>query len=93
MRAADDAVDGVSLTVAEIVRDRLSVALIPSTLAGTTLASLSAGDRVNCRSSTSTICVPGCDVARQGGGQILLGWSGLSSRKPRFPLGWITKNR
>jgi 3,4-dihydroxy 2-butanone 4-phosphate synthase/3,4-dihydroxy 2-butanone 4-phosphate synthase/GTP cyclohydrolase II len=41
------AVDGVSLTIAEIVRDRFSVALIPSTLAGTTLVHLEAGDRVN----------------------------------------------
>ncbi len=41
------AVDGVSLTIAEIVRDRLSVALIPSTLEGTTLSSLAVGDRVN----------------------------------------------
>jgi len=41
------AVDGVSLTIAEVVRDRFSVALIPSTLEGTTLDSLTAGDRVN----------------------------------------------
>ena len=41
------AVDGVSLTVAEVVRDRFSVALIPATLAETTLAGLAEGDRVN----------------------------------------------
>lgn len=41
------AVDGVSLTVAEVSRDRFSVVLIPSTLRATTLADLSAGDRVN----------------------------------------------
>jgi 3,4-dihydroxy 2-butanone 4-phosphate synthase len=41
------AVDGVSLTVAEVVRDRFSVALIPATLTDTTLASLTEGDRVN----------------------------------------------
>jgi riboflavin synthase alpha subunit len=41
------AVDGVSLTIAEIVRDRFSVALVPSTLAATTLGGLSVGDRVN----------------------------------------------
>lgn len=41
------AVDGVSLTVAEIVRDRFSVALIPATLETTTLATLQAGERVN----------------------------------------------
>ncbi|MGP3957044.1 riboflavin synthase [Nonomuraea sp. 3N208] len=41
------AVDGVSLTVAEVSRDRFSVALIPATLQATALAELSAGDRVN----------------------------------------------
>jgi 3,4-dihydroxy 2-butanone 4-phosphate synthase len=41
------AVDGVSLTVAEIVRDRFSVALIPTTLAETTLGDLEDGRRVN----------------------------------------------
>jgi 3,4-dihydroxy 2-butanone 4-phosphate synthase len=41
------AVDGVSLTIAEVVRDRFSVALVPSTLADTTLSSLVEGDRVN----------------------------------------------
>ncbi|MGP3919294.1 riboflavin synthase [Nonomuraea sp. 10N515B] len=44
------AVDGVSLTVAEVSRDRFSVALIPMTLEATTLAELSAGDRVNLES-------------------------------------------
>lgn len=39
--------DGVSVTVAEMVRDRFSVALIPITLAETTLAGLRPGDRVN----------------------------------------------
>jgi 3,4-dihydroxy 2-butanone 4-phosphate synthase/3,4-dihydroxy 2-butanone 4-phosphate synthase/GTP cyclohydrolase II len=37
----------VSVTVAEIVRDRFSVALIPITLCETTLGDLRAGDRVN----------------------------------------------
>lgn len=41
------AVDGVSLTVAEIGRDRFSAALIPTTLAETTLADLEVGQRVN----------------------------------------------
>jgi 3,4-dihydroxy 2-butanone 4-phosphate synthase len=41
------AVDGVSLTIAEVVRDRFSVALVPSTLEATTLGSLEAGRRVN----------------------------------------------
>ncbi|MFD1936576.1 MULTISPECIES: riboflavin synthase [Nonomuraea] len=41
------AVDGVSLTVAEVSRDRFSVMLIPATLKATALSRLSAGDRVN----------------------------------------------
>jgi len=41
------AVDGVSLTLVDVSRDRFSVALIPTTLAETTLEALSAGDRVN----------------------------------------------
>jgi len=40
-------IDGVSLTVAEVHRDRFSVALVPVTLAATTLGALSVGDRVN----------------------------------------------
>jgi 3,4-dihydroxy 2-butanone 4-phosphate synthase/3,4-dihydroxy 2-butanone 4-phosphate synthase/GTP cyclohydrolase II len=44
------AVDGVSLTVAEVVRDRFSVALIPITLQETTLASRAVGDAVNLES-------------------------------------------
>ncbi|KAA9166380.1 3,4-dihydroxy-2-butanone 4-phosphate synthase [Amycolatopsis acidicola] len=41
------AVDGVSVTVAEVLRDRFSVVLLPSTAADTTLGALGAGDRVN----------------------------------------------
>src|SRR5262249_20274179 len=41
------ALDGVSITVAEVVRDRFSVALIPITLRETTLADLRPTDRVN----------------------------------------------
>jgi 3,4-dihydroxy 2-butanone 4-phosphate synthase len=44
------AVDGVSLTVADVLTDRFSVALIPITLAETTLSSLNAGQRVNLES-------------------------------------------
>jgi 3,4-dihydroxy 2-butanone 4-phosphate synthase/3,4-dihydroxy 2-butanone 4-phosphate synthase/GTP cyclohydrolase II len=40
-------VDGVSLTVAEVQRDRFAIALVPVTLAATTLGALSVGDRVN----------------------------------------------
>jgi len=43
-------VDGVSLTIAEVSRDRFSVALIPSTLEQTTLADLDIGSRVNLES-------------------------------------------
>lgn len=41
------ALDGVSVTVAEVVRDRFSVALIPITLRETTLGALHPEDRVN----------------------------------------------
>jgi riboflavin synthase len=41
------AVDGVSLTIAELDETGFAVALIPHTLAATTLGTLAAGDRVN----------------------------------------------
>ncbi|MEX2114165.1 MAG: riboflavin synthase [Pirellulales bacterium] len=41
------AVDGISLTLVEVQRDRFSVALIPHTLEVTTLGSRVAGDSVN----------------------------------------------
>ena len=41
------AVDGVSLTLVNVEKDRFSVALIPHTLAMTTLGSRQVGDRVN----------------------------------------------
>ena len=44
------AVDGVSLTVAEVLADRFSVALIPVTLASTTLAELRLEQRVSLES-------------------------------------------
>jgi len=44
------AVDGVSLTVAELLADRFSVALTPTTLRETTLADLRPEDRVNLES-------------------------------------------
>ena len=40
-------VDGVSLTVADVQRDRFAVALVPVTVASTTLGALAEGDRVN----------------------------------------------
>ena len=41
------AVDGVSLTVVDVRDDRFSVALVPHTLANTTLGSLAIGGTVN----------------------------------------------
>ena len=41
------AVDGVSLTLVDVERDRFSVALIPHTLSVTTLGKLRVGDEVN----------------------------------------------
>ncbi len=41
------AVDGVSLTIVDSERERFSVALIPYTLAVTTLGPLAIGDKVN----------------------------------------------
>jgi riboflavin synthase len=41
------AVDGVSLTIAESGRNDFTVALIPTTLAWTTLGALAVGDQVN----------------------------------------------
>ncbi len=41
------AIDGVSLTLVDVAAGRFSVALIPTTLAETTLGSLGAGDAVN----------------------------------------------
>jgi riboflavin synthase len=41
------AVDGVSLTIAALHEDTFEVALVPHTLAATTLGSLEPGDRVN----------------------------------------------
>jgi riboflavin synthase len=40
-------VDGVSLTLVEVMSDRFSVALIPHTLSATTLGALQVGDEVN----------------------------------------------
>jgi riboflavin synthase len=40
-------VDGVSLTVASLAKDGLSIALVPHTLTMTTLGALKKGDRVN----------------------------------------------
>jgi riboflavin synthase alpha subunit len=73
------AVDGVSLAVAELVRDRFSVVLIPATLERTTLGRLAAGDRVNLESdlvarlAAARPAAASVDVARAVGS---LGWAG-----------------
>jgi 3,4-dihydroxy 2-butanone 4-phosphate synthase/3,4-dihydroxy 2-butanone 4-phosphate synthase/GTP cyclohydrolase II len=78
------AVDGVSLAVAEVARDRFSVVLIPATLEQTTLGSLAAGDRVNLESDLVARLAAagplpgGANVARAVSS---LGWAGhLSGR-------------
>lgn len=48
------AVDGVSLTIADVDRDAFTVALIPTTLELTTLAELKATERVNIESDIIT---------------------------------------
>jgi 3,4-dihydroxy 2-butanone 4-phosphate synthase/3,4-dihydroxy 2-butanone 4-phosphate synthase/GTP cyclohydrolase II len=76
------AVDGVSVTVAEVTRDRFSVVLIPATLEQTTLGHLAAGDRVNLESdllgrlAAGRPETAGADVARAVSS---LGWAGRVS--------------
>lgn len=73
------AVDGVSLAVAEVVRDRFSVVLIPATMEQTTLGSVAAGNRVNLESdlvarlATASPAAASADVARAVSS---LGWAG-----------------
>ena len=74
------AVDGASLTVAEVLRDRFSVVLIPATLRQTTLEGLAPGDRVNLESDL---------VARLASGRGLecRGWQGHRvARLGRIPV-------
>lgn len=76
------AVDGVSLTVAEVLRDRFSVVLIPATLQQTTLDALQPGDRVNLESdlvarlASAGSPASGDEIARAVGA---LGWAGRLS--------------
>jgi len=60
------AIDGVSITVAEVLKDRFSVVLVPNTLAKTTLGALAEGDRVNLESDLLV------RMARDGHGPELL---------------------
>jgi 3,4-dihydroxy 2-butanone 4-phosphate synthase len=57
------AVDGVSMTVADVLKDRFSIVVLPVTRAATTLAHLSAGGRVNLELDLVTRL-----VARRGSG-------------------------
>lgn len=75
------ALDGASLTLAEVLRDRFSVVLIPATLRQTTLDTLALGDRVNLESDLVTRLIgigsaAAADVARAIGS---LGWAGSIS--------------
>ncbi|GAA0586339.1 riboflavin synthase [Kribbella sandramycini] len=73
------ALNGVSLTVAEVLKDRFSVVLVPHTLQRTNLGDLVAGDRVNLETDLLT------RMARDGHGPDLLKaiarlpWSGQLS--------------
>ena len=60
------AIDGVSITVAELLKDRFSVVLVPNTVQKTKLGTLSAGDRVNLESDLLV------RMAREGQGPQLL---------------------
>ncbi len=60
------ALNGVSLTVAEVLKDRFSVVLVPNTLRRTTLGALAVGDRINLESDLLT------RMARLGHGPELL---------------------
>ncbi len=55
------AVDGVSLTVAEKLKDRFSIALVPATLARTTLGAVEVGRRVNLEADALAKLVAGAD--------------------------------
>jgi 3,4-dihydroxy 2-butanone 4-phosphate synthase len=78
-------VDGVSLAVAEVAKDRFSVVLIPATLEQTTLGALAVGDRVNLESdlvgrlAAARPAAAGADVARAVSS---LGWAGHVSGRP-----------
>jgi riboflavin synthase len=71
------AVDGVSLTVAELTDSGFAVSLIPTTLAQTTLGGVAVGDRVNVEVDVVAKYVEKLLVARGGG----------NGRDGRDPLG------
>ena len=59
-------IDGVSITIAEVLKDRFSVVLVPNTLQKTKLGSVVAGDRVNLETDLLV------RMAREGQGPSLL---------------------
>jgi 3,4-dihydroxy 2-butanone 4-phosphate synthase len=76
------AVDGVSLTVAEVTRDRFSVVLIPVTLEHSTLAGLETGQRVNLESDVVARLAsagPGDRTSELARTVASLGWAGQVS--------------
>jgi 3,4-dihydroxy 2-butanone 4-phosphate synthase/3,4-dihydroxy 2-butanone 4-phosphate synthase/GTP cyclohydrolase II len=79
------AVDGASLTVAEVLRDRFSVVLIPATLQQTTLDALAPGDRVNLESDlVARLTSAGSSTAAGDVSRAVssLGWAGrLAGRR------------
>jgi riboflavin synthase len=62
------AIDGVSLTLVEAAGRRFSVALIPTTLAATTLGTMKVGDRANLETDVLGKYVRKFLAAGQGGG-------------------------
>ena len=71
--------DGASLTVAEVLRDRFSVVLIPATLQQTTLEALQPGDRVNLESDVvARLTSPGSPAAADEIARAVssVGWAG-----------------
>lgn len=66
------ALDGVSLTLVEAAGGTFCVALIPATLAGTTLGDLAAGAKVNVETDLIGKYVRRCLQALAGGGELTL---------------------
>lgn len=66
------AVDGVSLTIADLRKRAFSVALIPTTLERTTLSKLTTGDRVNIETDVITRTIVHRMSAMGSGGGITL---------------------
>jgi riboflavin synthase len=64
------AVDGVSMTIAQVQGDSFTLAIIPTTLAKTTLAALRVGDAVNVETDIlARTVVNYLELMRAGGGE------------------------